>query len=80
MSFLWLRGLCSRLLRKSSIMTILERLFGKSQQRTDAVAWNSVNDRMNVNVERSSQLRIAVADTMAQLQSLDKPDDIKDCS
>lgn len=80
MSFLWLRGLCSRLLRKSSIMTILERLFGKSQQRTDAVPWSSVNDRMNVNVERSSQLRIAVADTMAQLQSLDKPDDIKDCS
>lgn len=61
-------------------MTILERLFGKSQQRTDAVAWNSVNDRMNVNVERSSQPRIAVADTMAQPQSLDKPDDIKDCS
>ena len=42
---------------RSSLMTILEKLSGESQQRTDAAPWTSVDYRMNVDAERSSQLR-----------------------
>ena len=63
---------------KSSLMRIPEKLCGESQQRTDAAPWNSVDDKMNLDAERLSQLRVGAADTMTKLQFLaDKPDDNK---
>ena len=49
---------------KRSLMRIPEKLCGESQQRTDAAPWNSSDGRMNVDAERSSQLRVAVADRL----------------
>ena len=42
---------------RSSLMIVLEKLSGESQQRTNAAPWTSVDDRMDVDAERSSQLR-----------------------
>ncbi|KAK3729253.1 hypothetical protein QZH41_000226 [Actinostola sp. cb2023] len=62
---------------KSALMTILVKLGGELEQRPTTGPRNSVHERMDV--EPSSQLRVAVVDAMAELQSLDKPDAIKDC-
>ncbi|KAK3750704.1 hypothetical protein QZH41_005744 [Actinostola sp. cb2023] len=64
---------------KSALMTILVKLGGELElQRPTTGPRNSVHERMDV--EPSSQLRVAVVDAMAELQSLDKPepDAIKD--
>ena len=37
---------------RTSLMKILEKLSGESQQRTNAAPWTSVDDRMDVNAER----------------------------
>ena len=64
---------------KSGLLNILAKRGGESQrQGTTTGPQNSVHER--INVEASSQLRITVVDAMAELQSLDKPDDIKDYS
>jgi len=64
---------------KSALMTILVKLGGELEQKPTTGPRNSVHERMDV--EPSSQLRVAVVDAMAELQSLDKPepDAIKDC-
>ena len=54
-------------------------LDGESEQRTTTGPQICANER--VNMEPSSQLRVAVADDKnSELQSLGNPDDIKDCS
>ena len=57
---------------ESALMTILVKLGGESSQRTTTGPQISANE--SVNMEPSSQMRVAVADVMTELQSLGKPD------
>ena len=57
---------------ESALMTILVKLGGESSQRTTTGPQISANE--SVNMEPSSQMRVAVADAMTELQSLGKPD------
>ena len=57
---------------ESTLMTILVKLGGESSQRTTTGPQISANE--SVNMEPSSQMRVAVADAMTELQSLGKPD------
>lgn len=87
--FCLFRGLCLHPLVKC--FTALQRahwwnflkslaLSGESEQRMITGPQISANER--VNIEPSSQLRVAVSwcQILAELQSVGKPDDIKDCS
>ena len=57
---------------ESALMTILVKLGGESSQRTTTGPQISANE--SINMEPSSQMRVAVADAMTELQSLGKPD------
>ena len=57
---------------ESALMTILAKLGGESEQRTITGPQISANE--SVNMEPSSQMRVAVVDVMTELQSLGKPD------
>ena len=57
---------------ESALITILVKLGGKSEQRTTTGPQISANE--SVNMEPSSQMRVAVVDIMTELQSLGKLD------
>ena len=57
---------------ESALMTILVKLDGKSEQRTTTGPQISANE--SVNMEPSSQMRVAVVNAMTELQPLRMPD------
>ena len=57
---------------ESALMTILVKLGGESEQRTTTGPQISANE--SVNMEPSSQMRVAIVHAMTELQSLGKPD------
>lgn len=65
---------------KSTLMRILETHGGDPQQTTEAASGNNVDEIMNFDMEPLPQMRVAVVDAMAELQCIDKPEDIKNIS
>ncbi len=65
---------------KSTLMRILETLGGDPQQTHEVASGNNVDEMMNFDMEPLPQMKVAVVDAMAELQCIDKPEDIKNIS